>query len=663
MRRQLTPGTRRRAAVAVLAAIVWLSTPAAAQQGATDGEWRFYGGDAGNTKYAPLDQINRENVGDLEIAWRWKSENLGPRPDYNLRTTPIMVDGILYATAGLRRAAVAIDAATGETLWMYRMDEGVRGEEAPRPTSGRGVAYWTDGTEARIFLVTPGYHLVALDAETGRPHPDFGDEGVVDLFAGLGRPVDGGIGSSSPPIVSHDVVVVGAALPPGGVPPTKEMPPGHVRGYDPRTGEQLWIFHTIPQPGEFGHDTWEGDSWRFTGNAAVWTMLTVDEDLGYVYLPVEAPTGDYYGGHRPGDNLFSQSLVCLDIRTGERVWHFQTVHHGIWDYDPPAPPILVDITVEGKPIKAVAQVTKQAFTFVFDRATGEPVWPIEERPVLQTDVPGEWTSPTQPFPTKPPPFDRQGVTVDDLLDFTPELRAEAIEIAQTYRLGPLFMPPSLINPMGTMGTLMLPGASGGANWQGGTFDVETGVLYVSSTTKPTVLGLENDPELSNMDFIKGRGKPWPGAGGPQGLPLIKPPWGRITAIDLNAGEILWTIPNGEAPDYVREHPALQGIDMPRTGRAERVGLLVTKSLLFAGEGAGLFAAGPGTGGRMLRAHDKQTGEIVAEFELPANQSGVPMTYTLPVEDAEEDEPAYKQYIVVAVGAQDHPGELIALTLP
>ena len=661
--KRVAPLNRIISKVFLLIIVILLSTSVSAQQGATGNEWHFYGGDSGNTKYSSLDQIDRENVKELEIAWRWKSENMGPRPDYNLRATPIMIGGILYTTAGSRRAAVAIDARTGETLWMYRMNEGLRGEEAPRPTSGRGVAYWTDGSEARIFLVTPGYHLVALDAKTGRPCQDFGNEGIVDLWRGLGRPVNGGIGSSSPPIVSHNVVVVGAALPSGGAPPTKEMPPGHVRGYDPYTGEQLWIFHTIPQPGEFGHETWKNNSWNFTGNAAVWSLLTVDEELGYVYLPIEAPTGDYYGGHRPGDNIFSQSLVCLNIKTGERIWHYQTVHHGIWDYDLPAPPILVDITVAGKAIKAVAQVTKQAFTFVFDRITGDPVWPIEERPVLQTDVPGEQTAPTQPFPTKPPPFDRQGITLDDLIDFTPELHAEAVEIASTYRLGPLFTPPSLIDPMGTMGTLMLPGSTGGANWTGGAVDIETGILYVASSTNPTVLGLEHDPELSNMDYIRGRGKRWPGAGGPQGLPLIKPPWGRITAIDLNQGEILWTIPNGDAPDYVKKHQALQNVNLPRTGRAERAGLLVTKSLLFAGEGAGLFSATPGAGGRMLRAHDKQTGEIISELELPANQSGIPMTYALPVKDADEGEPAYKQYIVVAVGAQNHPGELVALTLP
>ena len=632
------------------------------QSGAANGEWPYYGGDSGNTKYSPLDQINRDNFSDLEIAWRWKTDNFGPRPDYNLRATPILIDGVLYITAGSRRNVAAIDAATGETLWMYRLDEGERALRSPRNNSGRGVAYWRDGDFERIYVISPGYHLVALDPKTGRPDPDFGVDGIVDLFDGLGRPVDGGIGSSSPPIVSRGVVILGAALPPGGVPPTKEMPPGHVRGFDARTGEQKWIFHTIPQPGDFGHETWESNSWSYTGNAAVWTLLTVDQELGLAYLPVESGTGDYYGGHRLGDNLFSQSLVCIDVETGERRWHFQMVHHGVWDYDPPAAPILTDITVDGRTIKAVAQVTKQAFTYVFDRVTGEPVWPIEERPVEQTDVPGERLAPTQPFPTKPPPFDRQGVTIDDLLDFTPELRAEAIEIASNYRLGPLFTPISVIEEEGTKGTLVLPGSGGGANWPGGAFDPENGILFVASTTSPSPLGLIHDPDLSNMRYVRGRGLRRRGRGGPQGLPLLKPPWGRITAIDLNKGEELWMIPNAEAPDDVKEHPALEGIDIGRTGRPDRSGLLVTKTLLIAGEGSGLFA-GTGGGGSMLRAHDKLTGEIIFEFELPANQSGVPMTFMLPVEDALDGEPTEKQYIVLAVGARGFPAELVALTLP
>ena len=631
----------------LLFAVLLCMLPARAQHGAKDGEWRVYGGDGGNTRYSVLDQINRDNVRNLKIAWRWKTDNFGPRPESYYRATPLMIGGVLYTTAGFRRAVAAIDAATGETLWVYRIDEGERGENAPRGNSGRGVAYWTDGAEERIFLITPGYHLVALDAKTGIPSPDFGEHGVVDLKQGLDREVDAieaTIGSSSPPVVSHDVVVVGAAFLDGRAPATKENAPGNIRGYDARTGERLWIFHTIPQPGEFGNESWEDGSWRYTGNVGVWTPFSVDEELGYVYLPVEAATSDYYGGHRLGDNLFSQSLVCLDVKTGKRIWHYQMVHHGIWDYDPPAPPILVDVTVDGAPIQAVVQLTKQAFAFVFDRVTGEPVWPIEERPVPPSDVPGERASPTQPFPTKPAPFDRQGVTLDDLTDFTPEIYAEAVKIASQYRIGPLYTPPSRVeNPDGTKGTIQLPGSVGGANWHGGAVDIEAGILYVTSAMSPRIRGLFLDPERSNMNFVDGTYQ----LKGPQGLPLIKPPWGRITAIDLNTGEHLWMVPNGDTPEEVSNHPALKGIDIPKTGKPVRGGTLVTKSLLFVSVGWQLV------GEPILQAFDKRTGERIAMIDLPAIVTGVPMTYML---DG-------KQYIVAAVGVVNHPGELVALTLP
>ncbi len=643
------------AACLALATGMALPSPAgAAQQGAAAGEWRYYGGDAGSTRYAALDQINRDNVASLEVAWRWQAANFGPAPEYNYRTTPLMVDGVLYATAGYRRTVVAIDAGTGETLWTYRLDDGDRA--APRRNSGRGVAYWEPPEVApRIFMVTPGFQLVALDAATGRPIPDFGNDGVVDLRLELGRELDlirAPIGSSSPPIVVGDVIVIGSALPSGGAPPAPEMPPGHVRGYDAFTGELRWTFHTIPQPGEYGNDTWEDGSWEYTGNAAVWTALSADPELGYVYLPVELGTGDYYGGHRPGDNLFSQSIVALDAATGERVWHFQTVHHGVWDYDPPAAPILADLVVDGREIPAVALITKQTFTFVFDRRTGEPVWPIEERPVPQTDVPGERTAPTQPFPTKPPPYDRQGTDPDDLIDFTPELRAEAEQILAQLRHGPLYEPPSMPVEGGTQGTLMVPGSLGGANWPGGALDPESGYLYVQSATGPSVIALSREPDVSTMDYIRGGGLRLRQGGGPQGLPLFKPPWGRVTAIDLNRGEIAWQVPNGDASDYVKNHPALEGIDVGRTGRPDRGGVLATSTLLFAGEGGGMFAAF-GSGGNRFRAHDKATGEVLAEIELPANQTGLPMTYMH----------EGRQYVVVAVGARRHPAELVALALP
>ncbi len=632
--------------LAALMVALFAAHPAGAQQGATGGEWHYYGGDAGSTKYSPLAQINAGNVRELKIAWRWKTDNFGPFPEFDYEVTPLMVNGVLYATAGYRRTAVAIDAATGETLWIYRMDEGERWEKAPRRNSGRGVAYWADGEDERIYLITPGYHLVALNAKTGLPVASFGAGGIVDLKQGLDRDVDlieATIGSSSPPIVSHGVVIVGAALLPGSRPTSRANAPGHIRGYDARTGERKWIFHTIPMPGEFGHETWEDESWSYTGNTGAWAPLSVDEELGYAYIPVEAATNDSYGGHRLGDNLFSESLVCLDVRTGERVWHFQIAHHGIWDSDLPAAPMLGNLNVDGKTVKAVVQITKQAFAFVFNRETGEPLWPIEERPVLQTDVPGERTAATQPFPTRPAPYDMQGLTIDDLIDFTPELRAEAIEIASHYRYGPLYTPPSLKDGAdGKRGTILVPGFTGGANWNSGALDAATGVLYVSSKTDPTLVALESSP-ISDMNYIKSTSV----LEGPQGLPLVKPPWGRITAIDLNTGEHLWMVPNGETPEEVSNHPALAGLEIPKTGKPVFASMLVTETLLFAGVDRHLI------GDPVLQALDKQTGELIAAVELPGVTTGVPMTY---MHDG-------KQYIVVAVGDEGHPGELVALTLP
>jgi quinoprotein glucose dehydrogenase len=650
---------------ALLCATMVCTPSGFAQRGARDGQWHLYGGDSGSTRYSPLDEINEKNVKDLQIVWRWKAQNFGRKPDFNWEVTPLMVNGVLYLTAGTRRDTVAIDATTGETLWMHRLDEGQRGELAVR-MQNRGLSYWTDGRgDERIVMISPGYQLVALNAKTGRRMPGFGDAGIVDLFNGLDRAVvkPGEIGSSSPAMIVGDVVVVGGSLLSGNAPKSKTNVPGYVRGYDVRTGKRLWTFRTIPQAGEFGNDTWKEDSWKYTGNTGVWAPMSADQELGYVYLPVESPTGDYYGGHRPGNNLFAESLVCLDARTGKRVWHYQLVHHGIWDWDVASPPILADITVNGKKIRAVAQVTKQAFVFVFDRVTGEPVWPIEERPVPQSDVPGERTSPTQPFPTKPKPFDRQGVTLDDLIDFTPAIKAEAVKVASQYRIGPMFTPPSIVVPNGNKGTLSLPSNVGGANWQGGAFDPETGILYVPSITNAVPLSLFQDKTRSDMEWLaRGTLSEAPSAAGsagarrnfgPQGLPLIKPPWGRITAIDLNTGDHVWMAPNGPTPEFVRNHPALKGVELGATGQPERAPLLVTKTLLFAGDGAGLFSAAAGAGGTGFRALDKKTGKVIHEMQLPANETGIPMTYSV---DG-------RQYIVVAIGAAGVPAELIALAVP
>ncbi len=618
-----------------------------------EADWPQHRADQASTNYSPLDQINSSNVAKLNIAWRWKSDNFGPRPEYYYKTTPLMVKGILYATAGIRRAVVALDAITGETLWTYSINEGERTVYNPRQNSGRGVAYWEapDGGKDRILYITPGYQLIALDAATGQIVDGFGENGIVDLKKGLGEhvdPITTPIGSTSPPIIVNDIVVVGSCFPPGLSPPSKNQVQGDIMAYDVRNGKQLWIFHTIPQEGEFGNETWENNSWKYTGNVAAWTPLSADSELGYVYIPLEAATGDFYGGHRPGDNLFSQSLVCLNVKTGERVWHYQLVHHDIWDYDLPAPPVLADINVDGQEIKAVIQVTKQAFVFVFDRITGKPVWPIEERKVPPSDVPGEFTAPTQPFPTKPLPFDRQEYSEDILSDFTPEIRKEALRIAANYRKGSIYTPIGVVNPPDELATLMLPSPVGGANWQGAVLDPETNILYVSSTTVLRPVGLQSEPDISDMNYVA-----WAGNGleGPFGLPLAKPPWGRITAINLNTGEHEWMIPNTDTPDWAKNHPKLKDLDLPRTGSPDRVGLLVTKSLLFAGEGAGIYSA-DGGGGNKFRAHDKATGEIIAEIELPANQAGVPMTYSI----------NGKQYIVIAISGRGHPGELVALTL-
>ncbi|MBT6044185.1 MAG: pyrroloquinoline quinone-dependent dehydrogenase [Gammaproteobacteria bacterium] len=615
-------------------------------------EWLGYHNDTHATRYAPLDQINADNVQNLEVAWRWTTLNHGPNPEFNYESTPVMADGVLYATAGRRRDVVAIDPVTGENLWMYRFDEG--GRRGPRVNSGRGVSYWREGDQSRVVVVTPGYYLISLDTATGKPDPDFGDNGMVDLRVGQEDRFEIDIedipsGLTAPPVIVDGVIVIGAAFPSGGSPRSMTGPAGNIRGYDMRTGERLWIFHTIPQEGEFGTETWRNNSNTFTGNAGSWATMSADQDRGIVYVPVEAATGDMYGGHRPGDNLFSQSLVALNARTGERIWHYQLIHHDIWDYDPPTAPVLADLNVDGEIIPAAIQVSKQGMVYTLNRLTGEPVWPIEERAVPQSTIPGEQTSPTQPFPTKPAPFERLGMSEDDLLDWTPEIKAEAIRLLNEYTYGPVFTPTSMTTET-NKGTLFMPGFGGGANWQGVAFDPETNMLYIPSTSHPMSIGLTQDSFFEDSDFDYAMARGGFGVQGPFGLPLIKPPYGRITAIDMNAGEHEWMMANADTPDEIKNHPRLRGVDIPlRTGHGDRGGLLVTKSLLFAGEGAGLYGGQTG-GGNKFRAHDKATGEIIAEFQLPAKQTGLPMTYQI---DG-------VQYIVVPIGDRGFVGELVAL---
>jgi quinoprotein glucose dehydrogenase len=620
--------------------------------GPSNGQWPRTGGDGGNTRYSPLDQINAGNVRNLRVAWVWRGDNFGSQPEMKSETTPVMIDGILYFTAGDRRAVVAVNPGTGETLWIWRIDEGSRTTGVRR--NSRGVAYWTDGRQPRILTVTPGYQLVALDAKTGDPVDAFGTAGIVDLTKEVEKdanfnPAVGHLMNTSPPLVFGDVVVIPTALENARTPRSMTFPKGDIMAFDARTGKRLWVFHTIPRPGEFGADTWGNNSNVYSGHTGAWAPFSVDEELGILYLPVEAATGDQFGGQRPGNNLFSSSLVALDIKTGKRIWHQQLVHHDIWDYDPPTSPILADITVDGRRIKAVVQLTKMAFAFVFDRTNGNPVWPIEERPVPQTDVPGEWTSPTQPFPTRPPAFDRQGMSAADVIDFTPELKEMALKAIEGFRLGPMYTPPSLVDrAKGTRGTLTFPG-SGGANWEGGAFDPETGYLYVASATRPenAVYGVAPaQPGQTDLPMIGTAGS----APTIQQLPIVKPPWNRITAIDLNKGEQVWQVVNGDTPPAVKNHPLLRGVTLPKTGSTGRAPLLmVTKTLLFAGEGY--------NGQPFFRALDKKTGATVWETQTPVGPpTGVPMTYLY----------QGKQYVVVAVegnNATRTASQIVAYALP
>src|SRR5262245_38268773 len=713
----------------VIIAGIELSGQPAGVPSTKNGDWTHYTADVRGTKYSPLDQVNASNFKDLEVAWRFKTDNFGTRPEYKLEGTPLAIRGTLYTTAGTRRSVVALDGRTGELIWAHSYREGNRAAIAPRQLSGRGVAYWTDGKgDERVLYVTTGYRLVALNAKNGAMVQSFGEGGVVDLkkgaVTGKGEQIPletGEIGLHSTPTVVKDVVIVGSSFKEGMTVVTHNNTKGLVRAFDVKSGKLLWTFNTIPRPGEFGNDTWENESWAINGNTGVWSQITVDEEAGLVYLPVEDPTSDYYGGHRPGNNLFGDSIVCVDLKTGQRKWHFQVVHHPIWDYDMSSAPILLDATVNGKLIKAVALPSKQSFLYVFDRITGQPIWPIEERSVQQSDVPGEKTSPTQPFPTKPPAYGRPYLKVpDDLIDFTPALRTQALENLKHYRVAGMYNPPVVGDPNGIRGAINTGNASGGTNWPGGGADPDTHTVYAVAsmgavgglTLRKPPAGFSDknyDSGMEGTEFrealgpgfgsaadspLAGRGRAGgaapeggaaaaaggrggrgggrgaapaaePGAAGGAGgagrggltdglggLPIIKPPYGVLAAIDLDKGELKFQVPHGDTPDAVRNSPLLAGMNIPKTGQNGSVGLVVTKSLVVAGDPQ--VTAPPGRQrGAMLRAYDKNNGAEVGALWLPAAQSGSPMTY---MADG-------RQYIVVAVSGGIYSGEYVAFALP
>lgn len=593
-------------------------------------DWIHYGSDLASSKYAPFDQIDHGNVSGLQQAWQWQSPDNATvaqnHAEGNFRatpgafkSTPIAVNGVLYVNTSFGRVS-AINGETGEELWMFD----TRGWEAGRPANlgynSRGVAYWTDGQQERILALSNDAYLWSIDAKTGQLDTNFGDQGKIDLAQGLGREINRqAYTMMSAPLIFEHLAVVGSSIHDG--PQFQEAPPGHVRAFDVRTGEMAWIFHTIPQPGEFGNETWENDSWQTVGNTNVWTQMSADPELGLVYLPTGTPTNDWYGGHRLGDNLFAETLIAVNGLTGERVWHFQAVKHGLWDYDLPAAPNLVDITVDGRQIKALAQISKQGFVYVLDRATGEPVWPIEDRPVPPSNVAGERASPTQPHPTRPAPFDLQGISDETLINFTPELRAEALANIERFDYGPLFTPPS------TRGTINLPGWAGGGGWQGAAVDPDTGMIYIPSATAAIVVQLvEPDEGTSDFSYVRGGVT---SVNGPSGLPLTKPPYGRITAIDLNTGDHSWMVPHGEGP---RQRIIDAGVmDPGPVGSTSRTGPVLTKTLLFIAQQDG--------GRAVMRAFDKATGDVVHEIDLPSVPSATPMTYMA----------GGKQYIAIALG--------------
>jgi quinoprotein glucose dehydrogenase len=705
---------------ALLLSVSTITSGEAGPPSTAKGDWTYYNADLTGSKYSPLDQINAANFNKLEVAWRFKTDMLGPRPEFKLEGTPVAVNGVLYTTGGTRRSVVALDGATGELIWSHSYREGVRAGVSPRQLSGRGVSYWTDGKgDERILYITTGYRLIALNARTGAMIPAFGTNGVVDLKVGAvkgrGEQINlerGEIGLHATPAIVKDVAIIGSSFREGATVDTHNNTKGLVRAFDVRTGKLLWTFNTIPRPGEFGNDTWENESWAETGNVGVWTQITVDEELGLVYLPVETPTSDFYGGHRPGNNLFAESIVCVDLKTGQRKWHFQLVHHPLWNYDMSSAPILANIVVDGKPIKAVAVPGKQGMLYVFDRVTGKPVWPIEERPVPQSDVPGEKTSATQPFPTKPPAYAHPILKLpDDLIDFTPELRAKAIEQVKSYKTGPwMYNPPILGKADGLQGALNMGNAIGGTNWPGVAYDPETHTVFAQANNANITAGSLVTPPKGFSDIryvsgIEGRefrevigpgdccaadspraiaqieaqraaavtagttpavtapsggaaagGNAAPQLGGlsVEGLSILKPPYGTIAAVNLDRGEIVWRVAHGDTPDNVRNHPLLKGLNIPKTGQAATggIGLMATKTLVVMGDPQ-LTTTPEHPRGAMLRAYDKSNGNQVGGVLMPAPQSGSPMTYLA----------GGRQYIVVAISGGNYSGEYLAFALP
>jgi quinoprotein glucose dehydrogenase len=674
-----------------LAALVVAAPIAVAQSESANVGWPTYMGNWDGSKYKPFDQINASNFSQLEVVWRFKTDHIGNRPEFKLEGTPLEVGGVVYTTAGSRRGVIALDALTGELLWVHGEHEGARGAAAPRQLSGRGLSYWSDGSEERILYVTPGFQLIALDAKTGQRVSSFGEHGAVDMKADDDQKIapdltTGEIGWQSAPTVVGDMILIGTAFREGFTPSSYRNNKGSARAYDVRTGRKLWEFHTMPQKGEPGYETWLKGSAEYTGNTGVWTEITADPQLGLAYLPIESPTSDFYGGKRPGYGLYGNTLAAVDLKTGKLKWYYQIIHHEIWDYDLSAAPLLMDITVGGKPIKAVAVPSKQGYLYVFDRETGKPVWPIVEKPVPRGDVPGEWYAPTQPFPTKPAPYARTGVTPDELIDFTPEMHSQALELVKNYKMGPMYTPPVLSVKPGPLATLMLGPADGGTNWPGGSFNPETHTAYLyacNSCLAPIGL-VPPPPELSDLPYVVGEAGKTPmmvnasganqGADAPlpvrkaaapapaddddrpltvKGLPIIKPPYATISAIDLDTGEIKWQIAHGETPDFIRNNPALKGMNIPRTGQTSyNIGTLLTKTLVIAGDSM-VTTTADHPRGAMLRAYDQASGKEVGAVWMPAPQSGSPMTFMH----------NGKQYIIIAVSGGNYSGEYICYSLP